>query len=250
MRVQLLSDLHVEFYRDRGAALVDSFDPTGVDVLVLAGDVGTADTIVPALRWFCARYAGATVLFVLGNHEWYGSTTDGGVLVAVRALEAEVPNLRVLDDRVVEAGGVRFAGSTLWFRDAPDTYLYRRALSDFGQIREFDPWVYEANRRSEAFLRGVLSARMADVVVTHHLPSERCVAPQYKGSAYNRFFVCPLADELPPEHLPRFWLYGHTHTPADEVHDGCRFVCNPLGYPHEPKLKFRRNLVLDVQPGG
>ena len=46
MRLQLLSDLHFEFHRDGGRSFVDSLDPGGIDVLVLAGDIAVGERIV------------------------------------------------------------------------------------------------------------------------------------------------------------------------------------------------------------
>jgi len=42
MRLQIMSDLHFEMHADGGAGLICELDPTGVDVLVLAGDITMA----------------------------------------------------------------------------------------------------------------------------------------------------------------------------------------------------------------
>ena len=42
MKLQIMSDLHLEMHADGGAELIRELDPTGVDVLVLAGDITTA----------------------------------------------------------------------------------------------------------------------------------------------------------------------------------------------------------------
>jgi len=66
-RIQVLSDVHTEFYRDEGESFIAGLDPSGVDVLVLAGDIGVAAGTKRSLEKFCARYAEATVLFVPGR---------------------------------------------------------------------------------------------------------------------------------------------------------------------------------------
>jgi predicted phosphodiesterase len=48
MHIQLLSDLHFEFHADHGQSFVESLDPRGVDVLVLAGDIAVGDGIADA----------------------------------------------------------------------------------------------------------------------------------------------------------------------------------------------------------
>ena len=42
MKLQIMSDLHFEMHADGGAELIRELDPTGVDVLVLAGDITMA----------------------------------------------------------------------------------------------------------------------------------------------------------------------------------------------------------------
>ena len=37
MKIQVMSDLHLEMHADGGAEFIRELDPTGVDVLVLAG---------------------------------------------------------------------------------------------------------------------------------------------------------------------------------------------------------------------
>ena len=93
-----------------------------------------------------------------------------------------------------------------------------------------------------------LKARHADVVVTHHLPSERSVAPWFEGDPLNRFFLCGV-DDLIQRVAPALWVHGHTHASV-YTHVGCtRIVCNPLAYlnfDHNPD--FDEKLVVRVEP--
>jgi len=174
MRLQLLSDLHFEFHRDGGRSFVESLDPSGVDVLVLAGDVAVADGIPAALALLCRRFRDASVVYVHGNHEFY-RTNRSSVLDLTRQAQAENPNLVWLDSSGTELLGFNFLGAPLWFpRSTVDEGL-KHALSDFSVIEDFESWVYEENARAVAFLDQQL--RPGDIVVTHHLPSQRCVAP-------------------------------------------------------------------------
>ena len=40
MRLQVISDIHIEFHKDNGRSILDLLDPTGIDALMLAGDIG------------------------------------------------------------------------------------------------------------------------------------------------------------------------------------------------------------------
>lgn len=248
MRVAVLSDVHLEFFREKWGEWVDALDPSGVDVLVLAGDIAVGYWITPVLKRFCARYP--AVIFVSGNHEMYGSSPSESK-AHLDAARLACPNLHVLECSTVTLGGVRFAGTSLWFRDSPMNVSYQHMLNDFNLIRDFVPWVYGENQKAEAFLRAELSGHTPpDVVVTHHLPSHACVTPKYRGNVLNRFFVAPVVEDLVRDGvpLPKWWVYGHTHDPADFTEHGCRFLCNAAGYPHEPKRRFKEKLVVDVGP--
>ena len=246
MRIQVLSDVHLEFLRDKWRAWVDALDPSGVDVLVLAGDIHVGAGIKPSLKLFCERYP--EVVFVAGNHEYY-SSSPAEVEEYLGEAKATSPNLHVLECSTVTIGGVRFAGTSLWFRDSPMNVSYQHMLNDFNLIEDFVPWVYGENQKAEAFLRAELSGPTPpDVIVTHHLPSDRCVVPQYRGDPLNRFFVAPVADDIAEECLPRFWCFGHTHGPNQFTVGSCRFACNPRGYPHERVQGFNPKLVFEVEP--
>jgi hypothetical protein len=66
------------------------------------------------------------------------------------------------------------------------------------------------------------------VVITHHLPSWRSVAPSFMRALSNPAFASDL------DHLFEgvdLWIHGHAHTSHDYLAAGCRVVCNPRGYP-------------------
>jgi len=72
MRIQYMSDLHMEFAESNRYIKHNEFPVTG-DVLVLAGDTFyLTNTVAPLLRfwkWASANYR--LVLLIPGNHEYY-----------------------------------------------------------------------------------------------------------------------------------------------------------------------------------
>jgi predicted phosphodiesterase len=62
MKLHILSDLHVEF---------ESFNPpeTEAAVVILAGDIHVGKK---GIDWAKASFSDKYVLYVLGNHEYYG----------------------------------------------------------------------------------------------------------------------------------------------------------------------------------
>jgi predicted phosphodiesterase len=242
LSIQILSDLHFEFDPDGGEAFAKEVPVTG-DVLVLAGDLiplREAASIRRAFNWFCDRFA--HVIFVPGNHEYYKTRPVEAEALLVTCAR-EIPNLHVLNPGIVLIEGTRFIGATLWFPHTPDEVLYRNISNDFRMIGGFVSWVHDTHATHLKFLKTHVQA--GDIVVTHHLPHPRSIAPQHSGSSLNRFFIAEDAAGLVEQSTARLWIHGHTHTPCDYVIGGTRVVCNPRGYPHEMN-SFHPGLIIDV----
>ena len=257
MKIQLLSDLHLETHPD--------FTPTpapDADVLVLAGDIGSyqAGSRLDDSDFGLARFsplpqhAGwpTPVLFVPGNHEYDGLDFD----TAHQRLRATCERLGItwLERETVQLQGVRFIGTTLWSDfDAlgPDDTsteatlalqlkardkAFRAAnyyLTKNSATRDGHPMLADAIRAQaldcQAWLRKALATPFAGptVVVTHFAPSLHSADPRYGRTPGTAGFCNALDDLLPHAQL---WLHGHLHAPSDYVHRGCRVVANPRGY--------------------
>ena len=230
MNIALASDMHYEFHGPESHVAV----PEGTDVLILAGDIATISTLPNALRHYAA--CAPHVLYVTGNHEFYGHEAADKVDDLIAGIEAECPNLKRLtaDVGVVEIDGVAFAGDTLWFGN-PDglNQIYEKTLADFTAIRWRDittaKWIAGKHAQAKRFFQ---SAK-ADVFISHHIPSEALITPKWAKSPINRFFASEVFQGV--AHPPKVWCYGHTHDPIDRVLGATRFLCNPKGYPHERK---------------
>jgi Icc-related predicted phosphoesterase len=245
VRLLVYSDLHLE--------LAPFTVPNGLDfdVAVLAGDIATPGG--DAVRWagLARVFGGRPVLLVPGNHEYYG-TRRPAERQRMRDL-ARGSRVQVLDGDVVELGGVRFAGTTLWTDfelDAPPvgalprSHALRRAravVPDFrgeileglrdGRPRRFTPGRSRSlHHRARRWLESILAQphEGPTVVITHHAPSRRSLDPAFAGSPLNPCF----ASDLPP---PCFagvdlWIHGHLHCSHDHrLPSGTRVVCNPRG---------------------
>lgn len=241
MKIQLISDVHTEFHQDGGISFVNSLDPSGVDVLVVAGDLTTKSSLVSALAQLCDKYP--HVVYVTGNHEYYGSDRDQ-VHRKLEKAGALLDNLHWLQDSTVTIEGQRFLGATLWFTEDPHSVLYERQFSDFLKIRGLRNWVYESNNRSIDWFKETI--KPTDVVVTHHIPVKQGTLPKWRGSSLNRFFVNDLG-QMVEDLQPKLWCYGHTHDSLDFQIGKSRLVCNPFGYARlEENPGFNQRLVMDV----
>jgi len=234
MKLNILSDLHLGF----GAM---EWPVNDADAIVLAGDISRPRE---AAAW--AMRFNKPVLYVPGNHEFYGSSIEGALDELKRLCEGT--KVHVLDNGEAVLDGVRFLGTTLWtdFQLSDDSEqraaakdAARRLLRDFSRIR-----VREASadlftpddsvalfRQHAAWLDARLSSVHAGptVVITHHAPSTRSIHPRFADSLLNACFVSDV-EQLLGAHRAALWIHGHTHDSFDYLVDGTRVVCNPRGY--------------------
>jgi Icc-related predicted phosphoesterase len=243
MKVLVVSDLHLEFHEDGGREFLRALDPRAADVIVVAGDLCSVGMLYGVVKALCERFA--HVVYVTGNHEYYGSGREEvhGILAAI---ESDLPGFHWLRETEVVIDGVRFGGTTMWFRDDPQNELHAHALNDFSAIRGFRRWVYDDNARALRFLEDRAAA--LDVVVTHHLPAPGSIDPRYARSPLNRFFLCDV-ETLIARARPPLWVHGHTHASCDYHLGDTRVVCNPAGYYCE-NVEFNPRLVVDAPPRG
>lgn len=272
MRLQLLSDLHLENQPDFQAV-----PAPGADVLVLAGDIGSYQNgsrlTEPdfGLGRFSPRARGSawrTVLYVPGNHEY-----DGLDFAEIhQRLRDTCARLGIvwLERATHVIGNVRFIGTTLWTdfealvpNDADTTQAlrardkaYRAAnfyLNKNTSLCAGVPMLADELRQlglaCQQWLRQALATPFegTTVVVTHFAPSLRSVDPRYGLTPGTAGFCNALDDLLPSADL---WLHGHLHCPIDYTVGRCRVVANPLGYAKKgEQVGFKPAWVIEVGSG-
>jgi predicted phosphodiesterase len=245
LNIQLASDLHLELHRDGGASFIQSMDPEGVDVLILAGDITSLRFFTQTqelLKSIAAKYP--KVLYVPGNHELWRQTPAEALRVLYAASEG-ISNLSILNNQVISIDGRRFLGGTMWFPQWSPLYDYAATqMNDFTQIVDFYPWVVQENAKFKSFLQNNL--KEGDIVVTHYLPSKRSVSPRYQGSPTNSFFMCEM-DQIILDRSPALWVHGHTHDSCDYQFSKTRIVCNPFGYPKDLNHGYVEKKLIRVE---
>jgi len=247
MRLLLYSDLHLEFA---------SFVPPALDAdcVLLAGDTSTGTA---GVVWAARTFGDRPVVYVPGNHEYYGEAYPRHLAALRRA--ARGTRVHVLDRDVLELDSLRILGCTLW----TDFALHgdpraARALAaemmwDYREIRVSPRLRCAVPRdtgrwhgRARAWLERELTATTKrTVVVTHHAPSAHSLAKcGLADRPYNPAYASNL-EALIAAHGPALWLHGHTHCRRDYRLGETRVVCNPRGYPDQT-TGFAPGLVVDL----
>jgi hypothetical protein len=253
MRLQLLSDLHLE---------TEPYDPApapDAELLVLAGDI---DSRWHGLERF--RDWPQPVVFVAGNHEFDGRDLSE----ATPALRARCAGLGITmlerESIVVSDGAgvrVRIVGTTRW-GDFDLFGVLGRAkamragayFTDLMQARQDGrPFDVEAVRAEalacRAWLDGELRRRRdgwdRTVVVTHFAPSLKSADPRY-GARSGTASFCNADDDLLP--FADLWLHGHVHCVHDYLVERSggptRVVCNSRGHERRGEAEAHRPLLV------
>ncbi|MEW5506005.1 metallophosphoesterase family protein [Pseudomonas antarctica] len=228
MKLQIYSDLHIEFAR---------FDPapSDADFIVLAGDI---DLKSRGVKWANETFQ-CPVIYVCGNHEYYGGHLEHTVR---KMKEAALPHVHVLENEVLILDRTRFLVTTGWtdYSSTGDVEAATRTawewMNDFRVIRTDVSYrrlrpadLVVKSRTAYKWLAQELGTPFdgKTVVITHHAPVADYLSEDHAGhlaAAYANEW----SDLLGKADL---WIYGHTHVAASFTKCGCRVVSNPRGYP-------------------
>jgi len=234
MRIALLSDIHL-------SSNAIPFPRVDADIVVLAGDISRPAT---AIDW--AKSCPIPIVYVAGNHEFYGSD----LISTYQHLDklSENTRIRVLERSEYVQDGVRFLGCTLW----SDYRLFDSAherehgieqatnlMRDFTHIKiapDF-PDLFSPAISQLIFLQTVAwlddcftrNSTIPTVIVSHFAPTRLSISPLFKSSPINASFVSDLEDRI-KGWKPALWLHGHTHGSFDYRVGKTRVICNARGY--------------------
>lgn len=244
MRLLVISDLHLEFGPFKLPSPLPDFD-----VAVFAGDIGKP--ISAAIEWIQSERQKSLkdrpIIYVPGNHEFYGSEMKSALVDGSAAAAAADINLLARQSVVID--GVRFIGCILWTdyrllrkpkismivagQELNDHRLIRYREDD-GHYSRFMPWHAAAEHRLDlAFIRSELATEHhgPTVVVTHHAPHSGSVQPRHQGSALSPAFASDLS-ALIGGYQPELWIHGHDHGSHDYRVGRTRVLANQAGYPN------------------
>ncbi|MBQ2513945.1 MAG: metallophosphoesterase [Bacteroidales bacterium] len=241
MKIQFVSDLHLEFPENRTFLEDHPLEVTG-DILLVAGDTAyldlpdsKEDTYSRYAFWNWASEKYQRVIVCFGNHDFYGhydlTTIPDGYCKQIR------PNVHAYYNGVAKIGDVDIIVSTLWAHIAPEnSYLTERGVNDFYRIRynsyrlSSDTFNLE-HERCLQFVKKAVSESKArfKIVLTHHVPTRLCTAPEFRESLINGAFSVELGVYIAGTDID-YWIYGHSHRNIDAQIGNTYILSNQLGY--------------------
>ncbi|KDD67617.1 metallophosphoesterase [Pseudomonas mandelii PD30] len=253
MRIALLSDIHLSVN-----AL--PFPDVDADIVVLAGDISRPAS---AIEW--AKSCPVPIVYVAGNHEFYGSDLISTYEHLNRLSQGT--QIHVLEHSEYVHNGVRFLGCTLWSdyrlfdsaeHRAQGVDLATKLMRDFTHIKispDF-PDLFSPAISQLIFLQTVAwledcftrDSTTPTVVVSHFAPTRLSISPLFENSPINASFVSDLEDRI-KVWQPALWLHGHTHGSFDYQVGNTRVICNARGYAKNginENPEFNRSYVIDL----
>lgn len=241
IRIQYVSDLHLEFPQNRQWIEKHPLEVTG-DILLIAGDTAYLDlpdskndTYSTYQFWDWASKHYNQVVVCLGNHDFYGyydlHAMPNGFCKQIRH------NIHAYYNSVVHLDGIDIIVSTLWSKIEPyDAFLTERNVSDFYRI------MYDGHRltadnfnkeheRCFTFIQQAISESDAKkiIVLTHHVPTQLCTATEFQNSTINGAFTVELATFISNNRID-YWIYGHSHRNIKAQIGDTLILSNQLGY--------------------
>lgn len=260
MKLHLLSDLHLEFSR---------FSPPKVeaDAVILTGDIGTG---LIGLYWAAQHYRDIPVVYVPGNHEFYGYDVDVW-FAGAREFLKDYPHITLCapGSILLEKPGespVRILGATLWTdfalygagRQVSSMISAKHGISDYqlihtqGRLLQCQDTTEWHRRDLNWLVTNIQEAKSRGetvVVATHHSPTERGSSPIYQGSPLSPAF-CSNLEALAAAGDVAAWIFGHTHYNPNLLVGDCRVISNQRGYPLKGGTfeagGFQPDLVIEV----
>ncbi len=249
MRLHILSDLHQEF----GELDIPSVE---CDCVILAGDVSTKHN---GLRWIQKRFRNVPVIYLCGNHEFYGDKLPK--LTDRLREETRGSNIHFLENDSVTIGGFYFFGCTLWTDMAlmgdwkVGVEEARLTMNDYKRVRNSAQNYKRLSPRDTRSLhlnsleamRQFFATHDAknSVIVTHHAPSILSLPEKRRTELISCAYASHL-DDFILEHQPRLWVHGHIHHSNDYHIGKTRVLANPRAYPDNPNPDFKSDLLIEV----
>lgn len=269
MKLHILSDIHLEYSKWPDLNNIKDID---ADISILAGDIGEG---LQGLEW--AMTFNRPVIYVMGNHEFYGQRPIPEVWQQARKMVAN-SNVHLLENQSIVIEGIRFLGATLWtdFKVLGVEYFEENKRVAYEDIRDFrviyiswrdamgseherpnyrnanllEPYhTIAMHNDSQGFLARELDkpaeiSWKRTVVVTHHSPSALSLEEKIAVSPIDSAYASNLDKLINKSEL---WIHGHTHVPVDYRVGKGRVVSNPRGYVGiEPIFGFNPDFVVEI----
>lgn len=251
MRMQIVSDLHLEFFDfDVSEKILNKvIKQTDASILIIAGDLHIgALNIINALNDIKTYYNYEHIFYVPGNHDFYGSSYGKEEKLFTRyTKELFDMNIHVMIDNIYILNNIMFTGIIGWTNNQIPNFRY----NDFNEISDFqfhhNTWHNSSLRLMDYIINN--SNKYKKVMITHFLPSIESVNEKFTGNKMNEFFHNNF-EKFIEMYNAKYWIHGHSHDSVNYISKYNNFtnvICNPFGYyNYQINKNYLSDLVIDI----
>ena len=243
MMFQIISDIHLEYY-DELPDITTIFQISAPN-LILAGDICyyKHKNFIPFFELVNKLYT--NVFFVPGNHDYYSYNNvpecEFGVIDFIMEENLKpFKNIHFIQNSIFEINNTIILGNTLWcntdrnIKDPNVKLLSNPYYIQFGKkyMPTFNS-IKKTNHIQYNWLKNTLKNINHDkkiIVITHYLPSKKCIHKKYSNSQYNDLYFTNCEDIMK---FADVWVSGHTHNKFTGNINNCVVFINPRGDPDE-----------------
>ena len=271
MKVDIISDIHMDFYiketdtnKPKFKKHIEDFVKNILcakdgEILIIAGDTSHYNEQTKALLQELKKYY-KNIFIVFGNHSLYLVSKSQSEKYNYKSTNRlnELKDMckdigvHFLDGNVVEICGLRFGGTGSWYDLSEDDLdNWDKTMNDSRLIKDgkghyvysmygsgsysntFNPIEFYKKEKKKLLK---IAKEGCDVFITHmalHEPTEdEGMCSEFLDDKNNIFYYTNNEDIL-EKSCCKVHIFGHTHKQFDFKMNDIRMVCNPLGYPSE-----------------
>ena len=252
---QIISDIHLEYY-DELPDITTIFQISAPN-LILAGDICyyKHKNFIPFFDLVNKLYT--NVFFVPGNHDYYSynnipeSDFDEIDFIIEENLKP-FKNVHFIQNSIFELNNTIILGNTLWcktdrnIKDPNIKLLTNPYYIKFG--KKYMPSLHSIKKTNYIqynWLKNTLkniNHNKKIIVITHYLPSKKCIHKKWRNSQYNDLYFTNCEDIMK---FADVWVSGHTHNKFTGHINNCSVFVNPRGDPDEI-TNYNKKLVFEI----
>lgn len=270
MNIQIVSDIHVEFWAQKEKF---GFLKPSAPILALLGDICCcgSDEDFSMFKRFINEVLPLYehILFVTGNHEYYFNPTKKEQLTAANTIQGIDEKIKAYFKQTsnklhflnnsslkltIKKDTYLIVGSTLWtwipedqrahIQESMNDYRYVH-ISDAAGIRKITATdVSNTHLKNYKYIKSQITKAKKNkykvIVLTHHKPYKSAT---HDVSGLDPGYESDLSKLLGDPVV--LWGYGHTHVADNTVINKTIIYSNPKGYPSQ-KTKFNKAAFVTV----
>mgnify|MGYP000651624373 CR=1 FL=1 len=259
MKLQFLSDIHLEFFNKNlhyFDFLINVKDPS-CQYLALLGDIGHPSIHNYSLFLNHIHKYYRKIFIISGNHEYYSNNSPRSITHIDKHIHSicnQFSNVFYLNnDYHILNDDYVIIGSTLWSNiDLDFSNKIQHSLNDYKNIYDDKLSLVTPSYIRSLFNRNVqfiidtlkLFPNKKIIILSHHLPSLDLIDSKYKSAKYSDFnsaYASDLNYLFYQFNNIHYWLCGHTHSSIDTKINNTRILCNPCGYLLAPNVFENKN---------